>query len=99
MLVQKTKEYKMKALLLKLQKKVIDQYDRMLADDYMTYYGIDADEAPEYADEFVSVCYKYNEETYEHERRNADELPFATVTETDNTITYEYNGQRITKMK
>lgn len=89
----------MNALFIPLRKKVIDKFDKMLADDYVTYYGIDPTEYAEYADEFVSICYKFNEETYEHEPRNADELPFATVTETDDTITYEYNGQRITKMK
>lgn len=89
----------MNALFIPLRKKVIDSTDRMLADDYITYYGVDPTEMSEYADEFVAICYKFNEETGEHEPRDADELPFSTITETDDTITYEYNGQRITKMK
>lgn len=89
----------MNALFIPLRKKVIDQFDRMLANDYITYYGVDPTEMAEYADEFVAICYKFNEETGEHEPCDADELPFSTITETDNMITYEYNGQRITKMK
>lgn len=82
-----------------VRKKVIDSLDRQLACDYIDWYGIEPEEYGEYADEFVSVCYKFNEETGEHEPRDADELPFADVTETDNTITYEYGGQKIIKFK
>lgn len=89
----------MQALFLKLQKKNIDATDKMLADDYLSFYGIDPTEMAEYADEFVSVCYKFNEETNEHEPRDADELPFANIIETDKFIIYEYNGQQIIKMK
>lgn len=90
----------MNALFIPLRKKVIDKYDKMLADDYMTYYGIDADEAAEYADEFVAICYKYNEETCEHEPRMPDELPFADVIYLDNgLVKYTYGNCSVTKRK
>lgn len=88
----------MDKLFIPLKKKTIDAYDRQLASDYISYYGIDKSEYNEYADEFVSVCYKYNEQTGEHEPRNADELPFADVEyPTDHSIKYTYGGQSITR--
>lgn len=79
-------------------KKVVDNYDRQLASDYVSYYGIDSTEYAEYADEFVKVCYEYNEQTGEHEPRRIDELPFANVTYTDNgLVIYEYGNCKITK--
>lgn len=89
----------MNVLFTKLQKKVIDKYDRKLADDYISYYGIDPTEMAEYADEFVAVCYKFNEETYEHEPRMPDELPFADVSyPNDHLITYTYGDCSVTRM-
>lgn len=89
----------MNVLFTKLQKKVIDQYDRMLADDYISYYRIDPTEMAEYADEFVAVCYKFNEETYEHEPRMPDELPFADVSyPNDHSIKYTYGGCSVTRI-
>lgn len=75
-------------------RKVIDQSDRALACDYLGYYGIDESEAYRYADEFVEVCYQYNEETGEHEQRMPSELPFADVQYSDDGefVTYSYGG-------
>ena len=88
----------MRAIFLQLQKIPITEEDRRLADDYVSYYGIEPEEEHEYADEFVSVCYKYNEETGEYEPRDADELPFADVEyPTDHSIKYTYHGQSITR--
>lgn len=88
----------MEALLNKLQKLSITQADRSLADDYLTYYGIDAEEAWKYADEFVSVCYKYNEETGEHEARMPDELPFSEEEYlSENLVKYTYNNCSVIK--
>lgn len=87
----------MKALLSKLQKNITD-FDRNLANDYIVYYGVDSEEEIEYADEFVSVCYKYNEETGEHEPRMPDELPFADKEYLDNgLVRYSYGGCTIIK--
>lgn len=99
--VSKTKkESKMNVLFTKLQKKTIDQFDEMLADDYISYYGIEPTEMAEYADEFVAVCYQYNEETGEHEPRMPDELPFAEESYPDDqTIKYTYGGCSVTKMR
>lgn len=63
--------------LLNFVKKPIDQTDRDMAQDYLGFYGIDESDAIKYADEFISICYTYNEETGEHEQRMPDELPFA----------------------
>ena len=51
-------------------------------------------EAYRYADEFVAVCYKYNEQTGEHEQRTPSELPFADVQYSDDGefATYTYGG-------
>lgn len=88
----------MDKLFIPLKKKIIDAYDRQLASDYISYYGIDKSEYNEYADEFVAVCYKYNEETGEHEPRDADELPFADVEyPSEHCIKYTYGGQSITR--
>ena len=75
-------------------RKVIDQGDRELASDYLSFYGIDETEAFRYADEFVAVCYKYNEQTGEHEQRTPSELPFADVQYSDDGkfATYTYGG-------
>lgn len=90
----------MNALFIPLRKKVIDQFDRMLADDYVSYYGVDPTEYAEYADEFVAICYKYNEETCEHEPRMPDELPFADVKYLDNgLVKYTYGNCSVTKME
>lgn len=81
-------------------RKVIDQSDRTLACDYLGYYGIDKNEAYRYADEFVAVCYKYNEQTGEHEQRMPDELPFADVEYLDNGfVKYTYGNCSITKQE
>lgn len=89
----------MNVLFTKLQK-VVDQYDRMLADDYISYYGIEPTEMAEYADEFVAVCYKYNEETCEHEPRMPDELPFAEVSHINDHLTkYTYGGCSVTVIR
>lgn len=81
----------MRAIFLQLQKTLITEEDRRLADDYVSYYGIEPEEEHEYADEFVSVCYKYNEETGEHEPRMPDELPFAEQIELPNGfVEYKY---------
>lgn len=91
--VKTKKDVKMNALLNQLQKKVITEEDRRLADDYLTYYGIQPGEEFEYADEFVSVCYKYNEETCEHEIRMPSELPFADVEYlSDHLVKYTYGN-------
>lgn len=88
----------MRAIFLQLQKTLITDEDRRLADDYVSYYGIEPEEEHEYADEFVSVCYKYNEETGEHEPRMPDELPFADVEYLDNgLVQYSYGDCTITK--
>lgn len=88
----------MDALFIGLKKKEIDAFDRKMASDYITYYGIDPSEYKEYADEFAAVCYKYNEETGEHEPRDADELPFANVEyPSAHCIKYTYGGQSITR--
>ena len=55
----------MNTLLNFVKKLNIDQTDRNLAMDYISYFGIEEDELLEYADEFVAVCYTYNEETGE----------------------------------
>lgn len=88
----------MRAIFLQLQKTPITEEDRRLADDYITYYGIEPEKEHEYADEFVSVCYKYNEETGEHEPRTPDELPFADVSyPNDHSIKYTYGGCSVTR--
>ena len=88
----------MNTLLNFVKKLNIDQNDRNLAQDYMDYYGIDESEAYRYADEFVSVCYKFNEETGEHEERMPDELPFADVEYLDNNLVkYTYNNCSVIK--
>ncbi|MBQ3944389.1 MAG: hypothetical protein II670_02110 [Alphaproteobacteria bacterium] len=80
-------------------KKIIDNTDRMLASDYLSYFGIDESEAYKYADEFVAICYDYNEETGEHEPKSPDNLTFAIVTyPTDHSIKYTYGGQSVTKI-
>ena len=90
----------MRAIFLQLQKTPITEEDRRLADDYVSYYGIEPEEEYEYADEFVSVCYKYNEETGEHEPRMPDELPFADKEYLDNRLVqYSYGGCTIIKNK
>lgn len=90
----------MRAIFLQLQKIPITEEDRRLADDYITYYGIEPEEEHEYADEFVSVCYKYNEETGKHEPRTPDELPFADKEYLDNGfVQYSYGGCTIIKNK
>ena len=90
----------MRAIFLQLQKTPITEEDRRLADDYITYYGIEPEEEHEYTDEFVSVCYKYNEETHEHEPRTPDEIPFADVEYLDNgLVKYSYGGSTIIKNK
>lgn len=90
----------MRAIFLQLKKTPITEKDRRLADDYVDYYGIQPEEEHEYADEFVSVCYKYNEETGEHEPRMPDELPFADVEYLDNRLVqYSYGGCTIIKNK
>lgn len=95
--VTKTKGLKMEKLFINLKKKVIDETDRQMAMDYMTYYGIDESETAEYADSFVEECYDFNEETGEHEQATPDKLPFATITKDGNFTTYEYNHCKITK--
>ena len=88
----------MKALLNQLRKSVITEEDRRLADDYVSYYGIEPEEEYEYADEFVSICYKYNKETGEHEPRMPDELPFADKEYLDNgLVAYIYGDCRVIK--
>lgn len=89
----------MDKLFILLKKKKIDEYDRQLASDYVSYYGIDPTEYNEYADEFVAVCYDYNEQTGEHEPTTPDKLPFATVERmNDRMIAYEYGNQRVIKL-
>lgn len=89
----------MNALFIPLRKKVIDQFDRTLASDYISYYGVDPTEMSEYADEFVAVCYKFNEETGEHEPRTPDELPFADVNYLENgMVSYKYGDCTVTKL-
>lgn len=83
--------------LLNFVKKNINQNDRNLAMDYMAWYGIDESEAIKYADDFVSICYKFNEETGEHEERMPDEIPFATVEQEGDFTVYSYNGCRVIK--
>lgn len=88
----------MNTLLNALRKAKIDQYDRKLASEYIDYYGIEPDELGEYANEFVSVCYTFNNETGEHEPRPVDQLPFATVTQISDWETkYEFGGETIIK--
>ena len=88
----------MDTLFIGLKKKMIDAYDKQLALDYVSYYGIEPDEYNEYSDGFVEECYKYNEETGEHEPRDADELPFADVEyPSKHCIKYTYGGQSITR--
>lgn len=90
----------MNTLLNFVKKLNIDQSDRNLAMDYMGYYGIDESEAYRYADEFVSVCYIYNEETGEHEQRMPSELPFADKEYLDNgLVKYTYNNVSETKLE
>lgn len=84
--------------LLNFVRKNITQNDRNLAMDYMGWFGIDESEAIEYVDEFLSVCYTFNEETGEHEQRMPDELPFADVEYLDDGfVSYSYNGCKVTK--
>lgn len=88
----------MRAIFLQLQKIPITEEDRRLADDYISYYGIEPEEEHEYADEFASVCYKYNEKTGEHEPRTPDDLPFADKKYLDNgLVQYSYGGCTIIK--
>lgn len=90
----------MRAIFLQLRKKCIDEEDNRLADDYTTYYGIEPEEEHEYADEFVSVCYQFNEETGEHEPRRPDELPFADVEDLPNGfVKYSYGSSAVIKWK
>ena len=90
----------MRAIFLQLKKILITEEDRRLADNYVSYYGIEPEEEHEYADEFASVCYKYNEETGEHESRMPDELPFADKEYLDNGgVRYSYGGTTIIKNK
>ena len=79
--------------------KRLDKTDYELASDYMTYYGIDAGDAVEYIDDFVAICYKYNEQTGEHEQRMPSELPFSDVVYSDDGKyeTYTYGGCSETK--
>ena len=88
----------MEKLFIPLKKQKIDAYDRQLAADYISYYGIDPTEYNEYANEFVKVCYDYNEQTGEHEPTTPDKLPFANVEyPNDHSIKYTYGGQSITR--
>lgn len=97
-LTKKQKGQQMNTLLNFVKKLNIDQSDRNLAMDYISYFGIEEDELLEYADEFVSVCYTYNEETGEHEQRMPDELPFADVEYLDNGfVKYTYGDCSVTK--
>ena len=90
----------MNELFIPLKKKVITERDRMLASDYISYYGIDKTEYKEYADEFVAVCYDFNEETGEHEETTPDKLPFADVKHLDNGfVSYTYNDCTVTRLE
>lgn len=84
--------------LLNFVRKNITQDDRNLAMDYMSFYGIDESEAIKYVDDFLAICYTFNEKTGEHEERTPDELPFAEVKYLDNGfVSYSYNGCKIVK--
>ena len=88
----------MRAIFLELQKTPITEEDNRLANDYVDYFGVEPEEEHEYADEFVAVCYKYNEETGEHEPRMPDELPFADVEDLPNGfVKYSYGGSAVIK--
>lgn len=78
-------------ILLEKVRKKLEQTDYHMAKDYLDYYAIEPDEVHRYIDEFVSVCYKYNEHTGEHEQRMPDELPFAEQIELPNGfVEYKY---------
>lgn len=86
-------------ILLEKVNKKLDQTDYNLAKDYLDYYAIQPDEIHRYIDEFVSVCYKYNKQTGEHEQRTPDELPFADVSyPSDHAIKYTYGGCSVTRI-
>ena len=88
----------MNTLLNFVKKLNIDQTDRNLAMDYISYFGIEEDELLEYADEFVAVCYTYNEETGEHEQRMPSELPFSTKENVgEHLVKYTYGDCSETK--
>lgn len=85
-------------ILLEKVNKKLDQTDYNLAKDYLDYYAIEPDEIHRYIDEFLSVCYKYNEQTGEHEQRTPDELPFADVKQLPNGfVEYSYCGVGVIK--
>lgn len=86
-------------ILLERVNKKLDRADYNMAKDYLDYYAIQPDEIHRYVDEFLSVCYKYNEETGEHEQRMPSELPFADVVYSDDGryATYTYGGYSETK--
>jgi len=85
-------------ILLEKVRKKLDASDYQMAKDYLDYYAIEPDEIHRYIDEFLSVCYKYNEQTGEHEQRTPDELPFADVSyPNDHSIKYTYGGCLVTK--
>lgn len=85
-------------LFIPLRKKVIDATDKMMAVDYIDYYGIQPGEYHEYADSFVEECYDFNEETGEHEEKRPDKLPFADVKQLGNGfVSYTYNNCTVIK--
>lgn len=90
----------MNELFIPLKKKVITESDRMLASDYIDWYGAQPGEYKEYADSFVEDCYDFNEETGEHEEKTPDKLPFADVKHLDNGfVSYTYNDCTVTRLE
>lgn len=75
----------------------ITDFDRMMASDYIAYYGIDKTEIKEYADSFLEECYHYNSETGYYESNDADEIPMAEKKFDTEKSVYSYGGQTITK--
>ena len=80
--------------------KIVCEYDREIAADYVSYYGIEPGEEKEYFDEFLSDCYELNEQTGEYEPREIYYLPFVSVKKLeDDLFEYEYNGRRVITAK
>ena len=84
----------------------ITETDKIMAMDYMAYFGYDENEIAEYADEFLADCYHlinedadyYDDDYGMYEPNDPDHIPMATVKKSESGLTYyTYNGKTIIK--
>lgn len=73
----------------------ITETDKIIAMDYIAFYGIDESEIAEYADSFIAECYHLEDGVYQP--NDADEIPMAIVKQDGGFTSYSYNGQTILK--